>query len=767
MKKLVSIILILALATAFLPSAGVYAEHNFSVAVKVEPTCEAEGSIEYVCNGCKTLEQPVKIMGDSYLTVDELLAYSESKIPNMRLTCTPKELIEYYISIGEKYGIRGDIAYMQAIKETGWFKFNRPNSYLAYVDGQWVRIYEPRPEGLYVTPQDNNFCGLGVTGKLGDEKSLCRFETAELGVTAHIQHLYAYATTAELPEGEVIVDPRFRFATRGCAETWVALGDNNWTSSATYGEEIVNAYIAVLENYSHSAGNSCGEKKLEIIPAKGHSWSDWFVTVAADRDTSGEEFRVCTECMKRETRSVDRIDTAWGDLDYDGELTVSDALIALRGAAGLKKTEGAMFIIADVDRDEEITVNDSLVILRSFVFGMPVEEKSYKTGKAVNLLNTRNETFVPVPDNSDTSLPQYFWLPQGTVDYIVSESAYSADPTLKYFTLRSGLRVYQHDAKVDESATILKTKLVAAKAESIGKYTYFTVAASQKTPYRVRMNGLFDGDETDKTANCSNFTSIDFIFTDAQGAPEVLFGDNPLFSAASVTANAEDNTVTYSFTLKRRGIFCGYNSYFDESGNLVIRMHNPPDVSNGRLDGTVVCIDVGHGGYDTGASGYLIETDENLKVALSLRERLTALGASVYMTRDNHETYTDGTRITSATYSAHRIQLISSFDPDILISVHHNSYTDPSAHGTEALYFYGFNQALAQKVSDNMASVSGMRNRGGKYQNVFVYRNHDFMSILLECGFVSNKEDSEWLAGEGNTDKLTGAVADALISYFS
>lgn len=767
MRKWISVILTLVLAVTYLPSTSVFADHNFTVFERVEATCEEDGYIRYICNGCTTVEQPIEIMGKSKLTVSELLSYSESKIPNMHLTCTPEELIGLYLSVGEKYGVRGDIAYMQAIKETGWFKFNRPSSYLAYIDGEWVRVNEPRPEGLYVKPEDNNFCGLGVTGKLGDENSLCRFETAELGVTAHIQHLYAYATVDDLPEGEELVDPRFKFASRGSAETWVALGDDNWTSSATYGEEIVNSYIAVLTNYSESFGKECGEEMIETIPAKGHSWSEWNVGVLPTHETNGDEFRICTECLKRESKVIEAIPTLWGDMDKDSEFTVADALLILRIVARLSSMSGEKFVVADVDRDEKITVADALSVLRSVVSNSSVEQMEYPQGKVVRMTSVKSETFIPVPDNSDTSLPQCFWLPQGTVDYVTSESAYSANPNLKYYTLRSGQRVYQHDTEILENSSLLTNRILAAKLDTVDKYTYFTLGVSQKTPYRVVMKGLFDGDMTDKTADCSTFTGVDFIFSSSQGAPAVSLEGNPLFSEVTIIENKEEATVTYSFTLKRAGMFCGYNSYFDADGNLVIRMHNPPIVTDGRLDGTVICIDVGHGGYDVGASGYLVESDENLKVALSLRAKLEELGATVYMTRDNHETYSDGTRIYSETYTAHRVNLISSFDPDILISVHHNSFTDPSANGTEALYFYGFNQALAQKVSDGMAAVSGMRNRGGKYQNVFVYRSHDFMSFLIECGFVSNEGDSAWLSGDGNTDKLTGAVADALISYFS
>ena len=189
-------------------------------------------------------EDRIAILGASVLTKAQLLAYSSPYIRNMRLTCSCEELIGYYLSIGAKYGVRGDIAYLQAILETGWFKFNRPDSYLVYDKeaGKWVRVYEPRPEGLYVVPEDNNFCGLGVTGKLGDEKSLCRFDTAALGVEAHIQHLYAYACKSSLPSGTTKIDPRFSYVTRGCAPYWNDLGGGKWAADTEYANKILNLY---------------------------------------------------------------------------------------------------------------------------------------------------------------------------------------------------------------------------------------------------------------------------------------------------------------------------------------------------------------------------------------------------------------------------------------------------------------------------------------------------------------------------------------------
>ena len=99
-------------------------------------------------------------------------------------------LPEIYLSEGAKEGIRGDLAFAQALHETNFFKF-----------------------GGDVLPQQNNFAGLGTTGNGVRGHS---FATPQLGVRAQIQHLKAYASTA--PLNNPCVDPRFRYVkNRGCA----------------------------------------------------------------------------------------------------------------------------------------------------------------------------------------------------------------------------------------------------------------------------------------------------------------------------------------------------------------------------------------------------------------------------------------------------------------------------------------------------------------------------------------------------------------------
>lgn len=175
----------------------------------------------------------VSILGNSIASADRLKKLMLANNPY-----APAELPELYLEIAEDYGIRGDIAFCQAAKETGWWKY-----------------------GGLVQPYQNNYCGLGATGSpatgeedlRGADPSRVRFEagvhgaifkTPADGVEAHIQHLYAYATTKPLPAGKSLVDPRFSFITRGLAKTWSDL-DGKWAVPGIgYGASILNDYYA-------------------------------------------------------------------------------------------------------------------------------------------------------------------------------------------------------------------------------------------------------------------------------------------------------------------------------------------------------------------------------------------------------------------------------------------------------------------------------------------------------------------------------------------
>lgn len=154
------------------------------------------------------------ILGPTYLSPEHMNQFVK------RINPKAPELGSYYLTFGEYYGIRGDVAFAQAILETDYFRFTGD-----------------------VTLEQNNFSGLGATGSGARGAS---FETPEEGILAQLQHLYAYATTNKLPSQYPLVDPRFSLVDRGSAPTWIALNGKWAVPGKDYGQSILNIYERMI-----------------------------------------------------------------------------------------------------------------------------------------------------------------------------------------------------------------------------------------------------------------------------------------------------------------------------------------------------------------------------------------------------------------------------------------------------------------------------------------------------------------------------------------
>ncbi|MBO8137859.1 MAG: glucosaminidase domain-containing protein [Desulfotomaculum sp.] len=188
----------------------------------------------------------VTIQGEPVATADQLrswLAEEAERIKvkmetqyNRSFNPIPSNLVDLYLKIGAEYGIRGDLAFCQAAKETHFWQFTGD-----------------------VQPFQNNYCGLGAVGSPctgqeplngADPNSVsfkpgvhgAVFASPEIGVEAHIQHLYAYACKDPLPPGKVIYDPRFKLVARGSAPTWQELNGRWAVPGTTYGQSIIQDY---------------------------------------------------------------------------------------------------------------------------------------------------------------------------------------------------------------------------------------------------------------------------------------------------------------------------------------------------------------------------------------------------------------------------------------------------------------------------------------------------------------------------------------------
>jgi hypothetical protein len=172
----------------------------------------------------------VPIMAASRLNAAQIAAWFNASqgrtMGSYAATAPVEDLARYFIEEGAAEGVTGDVAFMQSVVETGWFRF-----------------------GGTVPASFNNFAGIGATDA---NPAPAMFPDARIGVRAQIQHLRAYADSGALtctmpPLGNPCVDPRFNLVTpKGKAPTWNQMGNGNWATATTYADSILSLYREAL-----------------------------------------------------------------------------------------------------------------------------------------------------------------------------------------------------------------------------------------------------------------------------------------------------------------------------------------------------------------------------------------------------------------------------------------------------------------------------------------------------------------------------------------
>lgn len=158
-----------------------------------------------------------RIMGPGVTSEVQLMMFLKSDNPN-GLTVFP-DIAKLYREEGSIEGVNYDIAFCQMCLETNFLRF-----------------------GGDIKPSQNNFAALGAVGGASESAS---FPSARLGVRAHIQHLKAYASTEPLVLE--LVDPRFRFVTRGIAPLVDSLS-GRWAADVQYGAKIMGLIRRLYES---------------------------------------------------------------------------------------------------------------------------------------------------------------------------------------------------------------------------------------------------------------------------------------------------------------------------------------------------------------------------------------------------------------------------------------------------------------------------------------------------------------------------------------
>ncbi len=215
-------------------------------------------------------------------------------------------------------------------------------------------------------------------------------------------------------------------------------------------------------------------------------------------------------------------------------------------------------------------------------------------------------------------------------------------------------------------------------------------------------------------------------------------------------------------------IFGGSSSTSSPSKNNPVTVKPlPPTNSNTTLKDKIIVVDPGHGGSNPGAvANNTRESDNNLSVALKLRDKLVQAGAKVIMTRETDRTVAPEGSSLSNELGA-RVTLANSNQADAFVSIHSNSNSDPNIKGTMTFYSTGKSSALASAVENAMVVQTGAIDKGTSSANFHVLRNTSMPSTLVEMGFVSNKEEAAQLSSDSYRNKLAQGIFTGIVNYFN
>ncbi len=177
----------------------------------------------------------------------------------------------------------------------------------------------------------------------------------------------------------------------------------------------------------------------------------------------------------------------------------------------------------------------------------------------------------------------------------------------------------------------------------------------------------------------------------------------------------------------------------------------------------LIILDAGHGGTDEGAKiGSFMEKKIALMTAQLVKKHLETLGYRVIMTR-SRDVFLPLPR---------RVSIANKTKGSLFVSVHFNSSPSDEAQGIE-IFYYDSKEIWRTRASKRLASCilgdvidqTEANSRGVKQRNFHVIRETEMPAVLVEGGFITNRDERSKLRERAYLDKLAIGIALGVDKY--
>ena len=185
-----------------------------------------------------------------------------------------------------------------------------------------------------------------------------------------------------------------------------------------------------------------------------------------------------------------------------------------------------------------------------------------------------------------------------------------------------------------------------------------------------------------------------------------------------------------------------------------------------------IVIDAGHGGRDNGCSGVngTFESDINLDITKILKEYLETLGIDVVLTRaDKNGLYESNVDNYKQSDMEKRLKIINDANPDMVISIHQNSFSDSSQRGAQAFYQEGdgVSLAFAESMQSQLISQLPQARKECNDGDYYILKECKLPAILIECGYLTNPEEESLLGSKDYQRKVAYSIMCGVVKYFN
>lgn len=169
----------------------------------------------------------------------------------------------------------------------------------------------------------------------------------------------------------------------------------------------------------------------------------------------------------------------------------------------------------------------------------------------------------------------------------------------------------------------------------------------------------------------------------------------------------------------------------------------------------------------TGSYTNIPEHKTNMSVALLVKKELTSKGYNVILTKQD---------VAESKSNIERAEVGNKNNADLVVRIHADSAENSSISGASmhvpanneyTSSFYKISKSYGTKILDTYVDEIGIKNRGVIERNDLTGFNWSKVPVvLIEMGFLSNKEDDNFVSNTANHPKIAKAISDGIDKCF-